>query len=99
MYGANYEVTCAAAAAGATGATTAADAAVAGMWKKYSMKPAAKMKWAIKMPPIKMIDLLEFCKAGLRMMMSTVPVVSAAPNTSNHCNNEIWMTQNTETGM
>lgn len=51
------------------------------------------------MPPIKIGDLLEFCKAGLRTMINTVPVDSAAPNTSAHCKNDIWITHKIETGM
>lgn len=53
------------------------------------MKPVANKKCASKIPPIKKTDLCEFCKAGLKTMMRTVPVDSAAPNTSNHCKNEI----------
>lgn len=85
--------------AAAAGAAVITDAVPAGVWKKYSMKPAAKRKWANKMPPIKITDLVEFCRAGLKMIIRTVPVDNAAPNTSNHWKNETGINQSTDTGM
>lgn len=72
---------------------------VDGIWKKWSINPAANTKCANRMVPIKMTDLVEFCRAGLNMIMRTIPVESAAPNTSIHCNIEIWMSQRTDTGI
>lgn len=53
------------------------------------MKPAASRKCAAKMPAISTTDLFEFCNAGLRIIIKTVPVDNAAPNTRNHCKSDI----------
>lgn len=81
----NYTVTLVAGAAKCATVGTSVD----GMWKKCSIKPVASKKCAIKIPPIKNTDLLEFCNAGLKMMIRTAPVDNAALNTSNHCKKEI----------
>lgn len=72
---------------------------VDGIWKKCSIKPAARRKCKIKIPLIKNTDLLEFCRAGLKMIIKTAPVDNAALNTRIHCKNEICITHKTDTGM
>uniref|UniRef100_A0A1B0A190 Uncharacterized protein n=1 Tax=Glossina pallidipes TaxID=7398 RepID=A0A1B0A190_GLOPL len=51
-----------------------------GTWKKYSIKPAANRKWALKMPKTKNNDNFEFLRAGVRTPINTEPEMSLAKN-------------------
>uniref|UniRef100_A0A1B0G810 Uncharacterized protein n=1 Tax=Glossina morsitans morsitans TaxID=37546 RepID=A0A1B0G810_GLOMM len=44
-----------------------------GTWKKYSIKPAANRKWALKIPKTKNNDNFEFLRAGVRTPINTDP--------------------------
>lgn len=66
-------------AAGTTGTSGVIIAfTLLGTWKKCNIKPAAKKKCKTKIAPISMTFLLEFCNAGLKMIIKTVPVDKAA---------------------